>query len=273
MRIALAQVLSSIDPDANLDLVRDYAQRAKDADADLVVFPEATMASFATRSADVAQPLDGPWADGVRHLAREVGIAVVVGMFTPAAGGKARNTLLAMDAEGAVVASYDKIHLFDAWGFQESRHMEAGDRPVLVTIGGVRFGLATCYDVRFPELFKHLAHAGAEVILVPTSWANGPGKPEQFRALCVTRALDTTCFIVAPAQSDPASAGQKVRPGSPTGVGHSIVVGPLGEVIAEAEEASELLVVDLDPADVAGARERLPVLTNSRFTISAPAAG
>lgn len=270
MRIALAQILSGVEPDANLDLVREHARRAKDAGAELVVFPEATMASFARRSADVAQPLDGPWAHGVREVARDVGIAVVVGMFTPATDGRARNTLLVVDAEGAVTATYDKIHLFDAWGFQESKHMTAGDTPVLVTLGGIRFGLATCYDVRFPELFKHLAQADAEVILVPTSWANGPGKAEQFRALCVARALDTTCFIVAPGQADPASAGVEVKKGSPTGVGHSVVVSPLGEVLAEAGAAPELVVVDVDPGTLAGARERLPVLKTSRFTILAP---
>ena len=276
MRIALAQILSGVEPDANLDLVREYAQRAKDAGAELVVFPEATMASFATRSAGVAQPLDGPWARGVREVARELGIAIVVGMFTPAASTgsatstRARNTLLVVDATGVVAATYDKIHLFDAWGFAESRHMEAGAEPVLVTLGGVRFGLATCYDVRFPELFKHLAHAGAEVILVPTSWANGPGKAEQFRALCVARAMDTTCFIVAPGQADPSSEGVEVKQGSPTGVGHSLVTSPLGEVLAEGGDALELLVVDVDPGTLMEARERLPVLKTARFTISAP---
>lgn len=270
MRIALAQILSGVDPDANLDLVREYARRAKDAGAELVVFPEAAMASFATRSADVAQPLDGPCARGVQDLAREVGVAIVAGMFTPGSANRARNTLLAVDAAGALAATYDKIHLFDAWGFTESRHVEAGDDAVLVTLGGVRFGLATCYDVRFPELFKHLAEAGAEVILVPTSWANGPGKAEQFRALCIARALDTTCFIVAPGQADPASEGVEVKKGAPTGVGHSLVVSPLGEVLAEAGPAPEMLVVDVDPGTLADARERLPVLATSRFTISAP---
>ena len=213
MRIALAQIVASTEPDANLDLVREHVARAKDAGAELVVFPEATMASFTTRSAAVAQPVDGEWARGVRDAAREHGIPVVVGMFTPGADGKARNTLLVVDAVGELVATYDKIHLFDAWGFEESRHMEAGDTPVVVEVGGVRFGLATCYDVRFPELFKHLANAGAEVILVPTSWANGPRKAEQFRALCVARALDSTCFILAAGQADPATVGMEVRRG------------------------------------------------------------
>ena len=281
MRVALAQVLAGTDPSDNFALVRDRAAQAADAGAALVVFPEATMASFARRSAEVAEPLDGPWAEGVRGVARELGIAIVAGMFTPgspAAGDgegtpgrrRARNTLLVVARAGDLAATYDKIHLFDAWGFVESRHVEPGDQPVLVVLDGVRFGLATCYDIRFPELFKHLAHAGAEAILVPASWANGPGKVDQWRALCVARALDSTCFIVAPGQADPADAGVEVRQGSPTGVGHSVVVSPLGEVLVEAGAGPELLVVDLDTSALPAARGRLPVLAGSRLTISAP---
>lgn len=281
MRIALAQVVAGTVPVDNLALVRERAERAADAGAELVAFPEAMMASFATRSADIAEPLDGPWAHGVRQVAHDLGIAVVAGMFTPGAprepgedgtGGRrrARNTLLVVDHAGGIAATYDKIHLFDAWGFVESRHVEPGDAPVLVTLGGVRFGLATCYDVRFPELFKHLAHSGAEVILVPASWANGPGKAAQWRALCVARAMDSTCWIIAPGQGDPATVGVEVGPGSPTGVGHSVVVSPLGDVLVEAGDGPELLVVDLDPSSLREARERLPVLAGSRLSISAP---
>lgn len=270
MRIALAQILSSTDPDANLRLISEYSQRAKDAGAELVVFPEATMATFATRSADVAQPVDGPWARGVQDIARSQGISIVVGMFTPGADARVRNTLLVVDANGEQVATYDKIHLYDAWGFRESRHIEPGDDPVLVTLGGVTFGLATCYDVRFPELFKHLANAGAQAILVPASWANGPGKAEQFRALVLARALDSTCFILATGQADPATQGVEVKKGSPTGIGHSIAHGPLGDVLAEAGAEAALLVVDIDPGILSDSRERLPVLATSRFAISAP---
>lgn len=268
MRIALAQIASSTDPDANLSLIREWAQRAKDADAELVTFPEATMASFATRSAAVAQPLDGPWARGVQDVAREVGIAIVAGMFTPGSAGKARNTIIAVDATGTRVAAYDKMHLYDAWGFQESRHLDAGDQPALFSLGGVTFGIVTCYEVRFPELFKHLANAGAEVILVPTSWANGPSKVDQWRTLCLARALDSTCFVLAAGQADPTTVGFEVKPGSPTGAGHSMAVGPLGQVLAEGGPAPELLVIDVNPADLPEARGQLPVLATSRLRIS-----
>lgn len=274
MRVAVAQIVASADPVENLALVRAWVGRAVDADADLVVFPEATMASFARRSTEVAEGLDGAFASGVRAVAMQAGVTVVVGLFTPgepadgASRPRARNTTLVVGPDGE--ASYDKIHLFDAWGFEESRHVQAGATPVVTDAGGVRLGLATCYDVRFPELFKHLARQGALVIVVPASWASGPGKAEQWQALCIARALDATCFVVGAGQADPASVGQTVESAAPTGVGHSLVVGPLGDVLARAGAAPELLVVDLDAAGVDAARARLPVLENSRFGLVPP---
>lgn len=273
MRIAVAQIVSGVDPAPNLAIVRTFAARAKDAGASLVVFPEATMASFATRSSDVAEPLDGPWASAIIAIAREVGIAIVAGMFTSVRAhtgrARARNTLIVADASG-VVTHYDKMHMFDAWGFEESRHIEAGDRPVTFEIDGLTVGLAVCYEVRFPELFKYLAQAGAQVVVVAASWMRGSGKADQWRALNRARALDSTCYIVSAGQGVPATVGLLSKPDAPTGVGHSVVVSPLGDVLAEAGDAPELLVVDLDPDAVADARRRLPVLATSRFGITAP---
>lgn len=282
MRIAVAQIVSTTNPAENLALIRAYARRGVDAGAELVVFPEATMASFATRSAGVAERLDGAFATGVREIAAEFGLTLAVGLFTPGSPSiaddgserpRARNTLLVTGtgvADPGGEATYDKIHLFDALGFTESRHIEAGSTAVVADVGGVGVGLAICFDVRFPELFKHLARLGAAVILVPASWANGDGKAAQWEALVTARALDATCFVVGAGQADPATEGHNVEEGAPTGVGHSLVVGPDGEVLARAGEASELLVVDLDIDGLADARARLPVLAGSRFAIDPP---
>src|SRR5271157_6393700 len=121
MRIAVAQVLSGTDPADNLQLVRDYSRRAAESGASLVVFPEATMCRFGVPLAPIAEPVDGPWADGVRRIAADAGITVVVGMFTPAEGGRVHNTLLAVGPVGSGTdAHYDKLHLYDAFGFTES---------------------------------------------------------------------------------------------------------------------------------------------------------
>lgn len=264
MRVALAQIITGREPERNLDLVREYARKAKAGGAELVVFPEATMRAFGNSLLDIAEPLDGPWASQVRALAAELGIVVVAGMFTPGAAGaggaKVRNTLLVTGP--GVDTSYDKIHLFDAFGFAESDTVDAGTAPVTFDVGGVTVGLATCYDLRFPDLFTENADRGAVVNIVCASWGAGPGKVEQWKLLSRARAADSTTFVLACGQGDPASQGLEVKGSAPTGVGHSAVVSPFGEVLQELDGAPGLLFADLDPAVVADARAKLPVLAN-----------
>ena len=128
MRIACAQILSGTDPAANLTLVADYTRRAAYAGARLVIFPEATMCRFGVPLAPIAEPIDGRWADAVRGLAGDAGITVFAGMFTPTGDGRVTNTLLATGA--GVEARYDKIHLYDAFGFAESATVAPGRTPV-----------------------------------------------------------------------------------------------------------------------------------------------
>jgi predicted amidohydrolase len=262
VRIALAQIAASADPAENLDLVADGATRAAAAGATLVVFPEATMCAFGHPLGPIAEPLSGPWAQQVRAVATDAGLTVVVGMFTPAADGRVHNTLLATG--GGVEESYDKIHLFDAFGFAESRTVAAGTKPVSIVVGGVAVGLATCYDLRFPGLFQTLASGGAEVIVVPASWGAGPGKREQWDLLVRARALDSTAFVAACDQADPTTVGRESGK-APTGIGASAVVGPLGSIQEQLGAEPGLLVSELDLEAVEQARAAVPVLANRRF--------
>lgn len=257
MRIAVAQILSGTDPADNLELVREYSGRAADAGATLVMFPEATMCRFGVPLAPIAEPVDGPWADGVRGIAADVGITVIAGMFTPADDGRVTNTLLATGP--GIDAHYDKIHLYDAFGFTESRTVAPGREPVVITVDGVGVGLSTCYDVRFPELFTTLARRGAQLIAVCASWASGPGKLEQWTLLARARALDSTSYIAAAGQAYP---GEPVASKGPTGVGGSLVVSPFGEVVAAAGADPQLLTADIDLDRVAAARDTIAVLRN-----------
>lgn len=263
MRVALAQLVSGDDPSANLDQVAELTARAAEERADLVVFPEATMRCFGRSLVDVAEPLDGPWASRLRKIAASHELVVAAGMFTPAAGGKVANTLLVSGP--GVEAHYDKIHLYDAYGFAESDTVVAGREPLVVEVAGVPVGFATCYDVRFPGLFTTLAGRGARVVCICASWGAGPGKVEQWDLLVRARALDSTTFVVAVGQADPATVGVVAAGPAPTGVGHSAVVSPAGELIAGLGDAPDLLVVELDPDDVDLARRVLPVLANARF--------
>lgn len=269
MRIALAQMLSTTDPQENLRTITDLTVRAADRGAEVVVFPEAAMCAFCGSVPDAAEPLDGPWARQVASLAAAHEVTIVAGMFTPAPDGRTRNTLLVTD--GATTDGYDKIHLYDAFGYRESDTVQAGTDLLLRDIGGARFGFATCYDVRFPEQFVALAEAGAQVVVVSASWGDGPGKAEAWRLLMTARALDTTCFVAACGQADPASVGRPSGPG-PLGVGHSRLVAPDGTLVGALDRQPGLLVEDLDLAALGPARQSLPVMANRvRFTAPAPA--
>jgi len=262
MRIAIAQIISGADTAANLGIIRDYAAQAKNAGAQLVVFPEAAMRAFGHPLKDIAEPLDGPWASEVRRVAEDLDITIVAGMFTPGAEGRVRNTLLVTGP--GVEASYDKVHLFDAFGFTESKTVDAGAAPVTFELDGTVFGLATCYDVRFPALFTANANAGAHVNIVCASWGAGEGKADQWDLLVRARALDSTTFVVACGQGDPESVGAGPAGSAPTGIGHSAVVTPLGTALVSLGGKPELAVVDIDPASVESVRATLPVLANAR---------
>lgn len=260
MRIALAQASSTPSLEANLAIIDEMTRSAATQGAELVVFPEAMMRCFGAPLRPIAESVDGTWGEAVRSIARQNGVTVIAGMFTPADGERVRNTLLVSGP--GVEASYDKIHLFDAFGFSESDTVAPGESATVVDVGGTRIGLATCYDVRFPGLFTELARAGADVIVVCASWGAGPGKVDQWQLLTRARALDSTSFVVAVDQAVPADRGADSS--APTGVGHSAVISPWGVVLGELDNSPGLLLVDLDLAQVGQARASIPVLANAR---------
>jgi predicted amidohydrolase len=262
MRIALAQIVSGTEPGANLGLVEEHTKRAADTGAQLVLFPEATMCRFGVPLAPIAEPLDGAWASGVRAIAERAGIVVVAGMFVPADDGRVTNTLIATGP--GVEAHYDKIYLYDAFGFAESKTVAPGHEPVVITVDGVRVGLTLCYDIRFPELYIELAQRGAQLITVHASWGSGPGKLEQWTLLARARAIDTTAVVAAVDQAYP---GDKIAAVGPTGVGGTVVASALGEVLASAGADPQLLVADVDLDAAQKARDTIAVLRNrTQFT-------
>ena len=269
MRIALAQILSGTDPAANLELVDRHTRQAAEAGASLVLFPEATMCRFGVPLAPVAEPLDGRWADGLRAIAEQSGLTVVAGMFRPADGDadhRVTNTLLAVGR--GVDTHYDKIHLYDAFGFSESKTVAPGREPVVITVDGdagpVTVGLTLCYDIRFPELYIALADLGAELITAHASWGSGPGKLDQWNLLARARAIDTSSIVAAVGQAYP---GDEIAAAGPTGVGGSLVASALGEVLASAGADPQLLIHDVDLDAARKARTTVAVMSNrSDFT-------
>lgn len=224
LRVALVQKCASLDPAENRDALSALSGTVE-ADTGLLVLPEAYMRDFGPADSDLgrwAEPLDGPFVARLTDLAAEHGTTVVAGMFEVSHDpDRPFNTLAVVDADG-LRASYRKIHLDDSFGYRESDRLSPGPlEPVLVDVGGVRLGLMTCYDLRFPELARELVSRGAELLVVPSAWVAGPGKTQHWRTLAVARAIENTAYVAA--------AGQ---PG-PRYTGHSLIVGPAGDVVAE----------------------------------------
>ncbi len=251
LRVALVQRASSLDPADNRAAVAAHTPD----DADLVVFPEAFQRDFGEPGSDLAphaEPLDGPFADTVAEAAEAHATTVVAGMFeTSPDPDRPWNTLV---LRGTVPAAYRKIHLYDSFGYRESDRVRAGEpEPVVVEVGGFRVGLMTCYDLRFPELGRLLTDAGAEVLVVPAAWVAGARKVEHWRTLARARAIENTAYVVAVGQPGPRYSG------------HSLVVDPWGEVVAEAGVEAETLTATLTRDRLDEARHTNPSLLNRRL--------
>lgn len=253
LRVAACQFTATPDPADNLRTARDVIGRAADAGARLAVLPEGAMACFGTDLAAVAQPLDGPYADGVRAIAAEHGITVVTGMFEPADTGRVHNTLLLTGPGGD--ASYRKIHLYDAFGAKESDLVAPGSDLVTADIDGVRVGLSTCYDVRFADQFTALGRAGAQLVVLPASWGEGPGKAAQWDLLAAARAHDAQAWLLACDQAWTPPKGKQAL-----GIGRSLLADPRGHVRAQLGGEPGLLVSDVDTHLVEQVRAQVPVL-------------
>lgn len=257
LRVALAQIIVPEDTAAVRTEVEQAAQQAAEAGARLLVLPEATLTPFGTTLRAVARDHSGAFISLLEELAERHDLTIVAGSFTPAVDGRVHNTV---HVRGKATADYRKIHLFDAFGSRESDTVAPGDQLVHVDLDSVRIGIATCYDVRFPDQIIRLAQQGADVIVLPLAWGDGPGKEEQLRLLLRARALDATVFLLAADQAPPArSTGS-----APRGVGRSAVIAPDGRVLAELGRAPGLLIHDLDLDLVRTVRRALPVLEHQR---------
>lgn len=184
---------------------------------------------------------------------RRNSLTTVLTLHVPSGEGRATNTLVVL-REGAVIAHYHKLHLYDAFAMQESRRVDPGQQiPPVIEVAGLRVGLMTCYDLRFPELALSLALNGAQLLVLPAAWVKGPQKEHHWATLLAARALDTTCYIVAAGECGTRN------------IGLSRIVDPLGTTLAGAGSEPQLIFADLSADDLARVRERLPVLRNRRF--------
>jgi predicted amidohydrolase len=263
MRIALCQIPVSSDPAVNLTRAQTAIAQAAGQGARIAVLPEATQVRFGSDLRAAAEPVDGPFGQGLAEAARAGRIAVIAGVFEPAPGDRVYNTAVAFEATGELVAAYRKIHLFDALGQRESDLVAPGDEPVIAELAGLRVGLLTCYDVRFPELARALTVGGAQLLAIPAAWASGLFKEEHWVTLVRARAIENTVWVAAADQvPDPAEP-----PGPPAGVGRSMLVDPMGTVRLDLGPASRVGTGELDTELTAEVRTVLPGLNNRREDI------
>jgi predicted amidohydrolase len=272
MRIALCQLPVSSDPDVNLQRVRGALGEAAASGADLAVFPEATMIRSGSDLRAAAEPLDGPFCSGLAEAAKETGVALVAGVFEPAPDGRVYNTAVVIDGDGALVAEYRKLHLFDAFNQRESDLVAPGSSVVVASLAGVSVGVQICYDIRFPELTRALAVGGASLVTVSAAWQAGLFKEEHWVTLLRARAIENTVWIAAVGQvPDPDEKPTR----APTGVGRSMLIDPLGVVRADLGPSPEVMVINADLSLVETVRKTLPSLANRRedvFGLAAPPA-
>ncbi|MBK4347370.1 carbon-nitrogen hydrolase family protein [Lacisediminihabitans changchengi] len=259
--IAVAQFAPDDDQDANLVRIRDLATLAVERGASLVVFPE--YSSFFTlqlgeHTVAAAQPLDGDFVSGLEVIAKVLGVHIVAGMLEIAPEGRAYNTLVALDPHGALVATYRKLHLYDAFGQRESDWIAPGEiaEPQTFAVGDLAVGLQTCYDLRFPEVTRRLVDAGADLVLVPSEWVRGPLKEQHWRTLVTARALENTIYVAAADQAPP------------VGAGNSMIVDPMGVELVTIGEETDVAVARFSAARVARVRVTNPALALRRFGVS-----
>ena len=269
MRVALGQLPVSPDPAVNLGRVAEALTDAGRRGADLAVFPEATQARFGSDLRSIAEPLNGTFGTGLAQAARSTGVALVAGVFEPAPDGRVYNTAVAYDGAGTLVAAYRKIHLFDSLGERESAMVAPGSEPVVTDLAGIRTGIMTCYDVRFPELARALVAGGAELIVIPAAWAAGLFKEEHWVTLVRARAIENTVWVAAACQVPDASA-PPTR--APTGIGRSLLVDPMGVVRTDLGPFAGVGVADLDTTLTKQVRSMLPSLEHRREDVFGPAA-
>lgn len=264
--VALIQMRSGIDRSGNLDAAEAMIREAAGKGARFIATPETThlMQRDAGALPALLQPMErDPAMARFASLAAELNVDLLIGSMAFAGpGGRAVNRSVLFGSGGAVTATYDKIHMFDVSlgageTYRESDNYRPGENAVLAEAAGLKLGLTICYDVRFAALYRRLAQAGALAMTVPSAFTRPTGRAH-WEILLRARAIETGSFILAPAQGGLHEDGRKTW-------GHSMVVGPWGDVIAVLDhDAPGVLYAEINPDDALKARDRIPALKGDR---------
>jgi len=265
IRAACVQLCASADVAANIRVASALIREAHGEGATFIATPENTalMAPDAGAKLEKTFPEDAdPSLPVFRGLAAELGIWLLIGSLAIKVGEtKTANRSFLIAPDGAIAARYDKIHLYDVdlpngERYRESYTVAGGDEAVTADLPFGRIGLTVCYDLRFPQLYRDLAQAGAFLLTVPAAFTATTGKAH-WHVLLRARAIENGAFVLAPAQTG-------THPGERATFGHSLIVSPWGEILAEAGTEPGVILADIDPAAAAAARAQIPSLRHDR---------
>lgn len=259
MRVAVVQTSPTIDLEHNFEVIRDYVAQASSEGATLVVFPEESM----LLADDEIKPQFGKLlADGwpkfealLAELAHDHALTIIAAGYEPNPSGVPFNTILAVNPAGEEVARYHKVHLYDAFSYRESDYITHGDAlPPIIEVDGFRIGIANCYDLRFPELFRSMADRGVDVISLSAAWVSGKGKEMHWELLTQARAIENVSWVIASGTVQEDAAGL------------SRVIDPMGIVVAGLDAQQEGIVfAEISRERIKQARAMLPALENRRI--------
>jgi deaminated glutathione amidase len=275
MRVGLVQLSVSDDPAANLPVTLDLVRQAAAGGAGFVLTPECTNILSANRDWQnrvLCREEEDPTLAALRDQAAALGVWLLIGSLgikVPDDATRFANRSFLIAPDGGIAARYDKIHMFDVAVspteiFRESAAYRPGDRAVVAETPFARLGLTVCYDVRFPALHRALAQGGAEVLTVPAAFNHITGAAH-WQVLLQARAIETGCYVLAPAQCGTHAATHAAPGSAPRRThGHSLVIAPWGEVLADGGTEPGVIFAEIDLAEVARARTRIPSLHHDR---------
>jgi predicted amidohydrolase len=256
LTIAMAQLDNTTHPEANLQKAEIFARQAATQGADILVFPEMFMGRpLPDRPpGKIVEDDGGEFLRGLAALAEATGLFITAGCWEKSKDPKrVYNTAYTISPGGETMAAYRKLHLFDALNVRESDTMAPGDAlPPLVEIKEMRIGIGICYDLRFPELLRYLALQGAQAVILPSAWYQGPMKEDHWLTLLRARAIENTLYV----------AGCNLV--GPSFCGRSVLFDPFGVCLADAGESEKLLVGTISSDRLDAVREKLPSLANRR---------
>ena len=273
-KVGLVQMRSGLDPQANLAAALAFIEEAARSGADYVLTPEMTNIMEVKRErlfATIADEERDPTLAALREAARRLSIYIHIGsLAVKASPDKAANRSFLIDRRGDVIARYDKIHMFDVdlangESYRESRNYRPGDLAVVTDLPWGRLGVTICYDLRFPALYRALAEAGASFFSIPSAFTRQTDEAH-WHVLIRARAIENGSFVFAAAQGGKHESGRET-------FGHSLVVDPWGQILAEGGSEPGVILADIDPAQISAARSRIPSLHHGRrFELTEPLA-